>query len=278
MTSRTWWLTRVRTTALGLLGAMLIIGIVGLVDAQDDAPPNQEQAPPSGEATEDATPSAGQEQGDGFDSDLERYSYALGADIAGSLSSQGLKLDPKLVAAGMRDALDENATPRMTEAQRVQVLTNLQRQLAMAQMQKMQEEAATNLDVANAWLKANAEKQGVKTTESGLQYKIIKEGTGDRPAATDTVVVHYEGKLTDGTVFDASRLHDPPEAVRFPVNGVISGWTEALQLMKEGAKWQLYIPPDLAYGERGRPPRIAPNSALVFEVELLEVIPADQDS
>ena len=121
------------------------------------------------------------------------------------------------------------------------------------------------------FLTANAKKEGVKVLPSGLQYKVIKSGSGKTPKATDSVKVHYHGTLIDGTVFDSSV--DRGEPITFPVNGVIKGWTEALQLMKEGDKWQLFIPSDLAYGERGAPPKIAPNSTLVFEVELLAVEP-----
>ncbi len=122
---------------------------------------------------------------------------------------------------------------------------------------------------AKTFLAANAKKDGVKTTASGLQYKVIKSGTGKSPKATDTVKVHYHGTLIDGTVFDSSVERGEP--VSFPVNGVIPGWTEALQLMKEGDKWQLFIPSKLAYGERGAGAKIGPNATLIFEVELLAV-------
>ena len=132
-------------------------------------------------------------------------------------------------------------------------------------------EAQSNnpIERAEKFLMENKAKEGVKTLPSGLQYKVIKDGDGKTPKATDTVVTHYRGTLLDGSEFDSSYKRKEP--AEFPVNGVIKGWTEALQLMKEGAKWTLYVPPKLAYGERGFPPVIGPNETLIFEIELLKV-------
>ncbi|MBN1820832.1 MAG: FKBP-type peptidyl-prolyl cis-trans isomerase [Prolixibacteraceae bacterium] len=132
-------------------------------------------------------------------------------------------------------------------------------------------EAQSNLEEGNAFLENNGKRDGVATTESGLQYEIIKEGNGPKPAATDKVKVNYQGTLIDGTVFDSSIERGEP--VTFPVNGVIRGWVEALQLMPVGSKWKLYIPSELAYGERGSGSTIGPNTTLIFEVELLEIVP-----
>jgi FKBP-type peptidyl-prolyl cis-trans isomerase len=134
---------------------------------------------------------------------------------------------------------------------------------------KMIDIGRKNLEKANEFLKVNKDKEGIQTTKSGLQYEVIKAGAGKTPTVTSKVKVHYEGKLLDGTIFDSSVKRGEP--IEFPVNGVISGWTEALQRMKVGDKWRLFIPPGLAYGEEGRPPVIGPNELLTFEVELLDV-------
>jgi len=135
-------------------------------------------------------------------------------------------------------------------------------------MESADEQAGGNLELGAQFLEQNKEVEGVKTTPSGLQYKVLEEGNGRKPKASDEVVVHYRGTLLDGTEFDSSYAREEP--ARFPVTGVIPGWVEALQMMSEGSKWKLFIPSDLAYGERGNP-RIPPNSVLIFEVELLEI-------
>ena len=144
------------------------------------------------------------------------------------------------------------------------------RQRIMAEQQKaFEEQGAKNLSEGKAFLAENQKKERVKTLPSGMQYKVLSEGSGKTPKATDTVTVHYRGTLIDGKEFDSSYKMDKPAI--FQVNGAIPGWTEALQLMKEGTKWQLFIPPELAYGERGTGSRIPPNSTLIFEVELISV-------
>ncbi|HSG59827.1 MAG TPA: FKBP-type peptidyl-prolyl cis-trans isomerase, partial [Pseudomonadales bacterium] len=169
---------------------------------------------------------------------------------------------------GIVDAMSGNE-PKLNEAEMQEVMMRFQQ----AQMEKMQakqgEEASKNAEASAAFLAENATKDGVVTTESGLQYKVITEGTGAKPGPTDTVEVHYRGTLIDGTEFDSSYRRG--ETVSFPVNGVIAGWTEALQLMQEGAKYELYIPSDLAYGPGGTGGPIGPNQALIFEVELVSV-------
>jgi FKBP-type peptidyl-prolyl cis-trans isomerase FklB len=196
----------------------------------------------------------------------QKTSYAIGVDIATSLKRQGVDLDAKALNAGIADGLA--GKPALTEEQQKAVLMDLQKSLQAKAEADQQAAAEKNLKAGEAFLAANARKDGVKTTASGLQYKVIKSGTGATPKLTDTVKVHYHGTLIDGTVFDSSVQRGEP--ITFSVQGVIPGWTEALQLMKVGDKWQLFIPAKLAYGERGPGP-IGPNSVLIFEVELLGI-------
>jgi FKBP-type peptidyl-prolyl cis-trans isomerase FklB len=196
----------------------------------------------------------------------QKTSYAIGLDIAASFKRQELDVDTKALTAGIADGFA--GKPALTEEEMKATLMDLQKSV-MARMEEKQKAAAgTNLKAGEAFLAANAKKVGVKTTASGLQYKVIKSGAGPSPKPTDVVKVHYHGTLIDGTVFDSSVQRNTPAT--FPVNGVIPGWTEALQLMKVGDKWQLVIPSKLAYGEEGPGP-IGPNSVLIFEVELLGI-------
>jgi FKBP-type peptidyl-prolyl cis-trans isomerase len=196
----------------------------------------------------------------------QKASYAIGLDIATSLKRQELDMDAKALAAGIADGFA--GKPALTEDEQKAVFMELQKSVMARAEEKQNAVAGTNLKAGEAFLAANAKKEGVKTTASGLQYKVINSGTGPSPKLTDTVKVHYHGTLIDGTVFDSSVRRNMP--VTFSVNGVIPGWTEALQLMKVGDKWQLVIPSKLAYGEQG-PPSIGPNSVLIFEVELLGI-------
>lgn len=196
-----------------------------------------------------------------------RTSYALGVDIGTSIKRQPIDLDAKAVAAGFLDAYA--GTPALTDAELKEVLQQLQTEMRTKAMAKQQGLSAENQKKGEAFLAENAKKEGVKTTASGLQYLVLKSGTGKTPSKKDTVKVHYHGTLIDGTVFDSSVERGEP--ISFPVEGVIPGWTEALQLMKEGDKWKIFIPSKLAYGERGAGEKIGPNSALVFEVELLAI-------
>jgi FKBP-type peptidyl-prolyl cis-trans isomerase FklB len=197
----------------------------------------------------------------------QKASYAIGAEIAANLKQQEIEVDPKALAAGVADALQGKM--KLTDAELKEVMNSFRTEMT-AKMETRQKAAGEkNLKEGEAFLTANAKKEGVKTTASGLQYKVSKSGAGKSPKATDSVKVHYHGTLIDGTVFDSSIERGMP--ITFPVNGVIAGWTEALQLMKEGDKWTLYIPSKLAYGERGPGGKIGPNSTLIFEVELLSV-------
>ena len=198
----------------------------------------------------------------------KKASYGFGVDFAKRLEQQGIDLDTNALTRGIRDASagKKLAIPEAEMAQaRTQFIKKMQADLAL----KQKEQATKNLTEGKAFLATNAKKEGVVTTSSGLQYKIIKPGNGATPKAEDTVVTHYKGTLIDGREFDSSIKRNKPAT--FPVKGVIKGWTEALQLMKVGAKWQLFIPSDIAYGESKRSELIQANSTLIFELELLSI-------
>ncbi len=197
----------------------------------------------------------------------ERVSYSIGLNMGRDFQKQQIEINADLLAQGVRDALADK--PRLNEEEVRETLMALQTQLMEKQQVKLKELSDSNLKEGEAFLAENAKKDGVVTLPSGLQYKVIEEGSGKTPGSEDTVKVHYRGTLVDGTEFDSS--HKRGEPAEFPVTGVIPGWTEALQLMKEGAKWQVFIPAALGYGERGAGGVIQPNSTLVFDVELLEI-------
>ena len=197
----------------------------------------------------------------------QRTSYAIGLDIATSLRARDLDLDPKALAAGIADAIADKPALKPEEVR--EVLTKFQEEMMAKGATKNKADAEKNLKAGEAFLAENGKKEGVKTTASGLQYKVLKSGSGTSPKKTDTVKVHYHGTLIDGKVFDSSVQRGEP--VTFPVGGVIPGWVEALQLMKVGDKWQLFIPAKLAYGDNIPDPVIGPNATLVFEVELLDI-------
>lgn len=193
---------------------------------------------------------------------LDSVSYAIGQDIGSSLKAQGLdNLNPTLLMKAIQDAT-KNRQPLLTKDQCNMSISDYLQQLKA-------EKVAKNKAAGEQFLAVNKTKPGIVTLPSGLQYQVIKEGTGPKPAATDKVKTHYHGMLIDGTVFDSSV--DRGQPISFAVNGVISGWTEALQLMPVGSKWKLFIPADLAYGDRQAGPKIGPGSTLIFEVELLEI-------
>ncbi len=197
----------------------------------------------------------------------EKASYSLGYKIGQDFKQQGVEVAPDALLQGMKDALAGGKTA-LTEDQMREALMGLQKEVMAKQQEQFKKLAEKNLQEGKKFLLENRKKEGVKTTTSGLQYKVLKKGTGKKPGLEDTVTVHYRGRLIDGTEFDSSYKRNEPAT--FPVKGVIAGWTEALQMMKEGANWQIFIPADLAYGEKGVP-GIGPNSVLVFDVELLSV-------
>jgi len=198
----------------------------------------------------------------------DKISYIIGVDIGKKLKTQPLELNPDFITMGLKDSLTDGKL-LMTEQEMKESMTALQKDMAEKQMALVKEAGEKNKIEGEAFIAENMKKEGVVTTPSGLQYKVIKEGTGKTPKLTDTVTVHYLGVLVDGTEFDSSYRRGQPAT--FGVDGVISGWTEALQLMKEGAKWQLFIPSNLAYGERNTGGKIGPNSTLIFEVELISI-------
>jgi FKBP-type peptidyl-prolyl cis-trans isomerase FklB len=198
----------------------------------------------------------------------DKASYALGMNFGTGLRKQSIDIDPAILARGLRDSFSSGKT-LLTEDEAKAVLTQLQTDVRKKQQEMAQQLGDTNKKQGMEFLEANKTKDGVVTLPSGLQYKVLQEGTGPKPAATDTVVCNYRGTLLDNTEFDSSYKRGQPAT--FPVTGVIKGWTEALQLMPVGSKWQLFIPSELAYGERGAGGQIGPNSTLIFEVELLSI-------
>jgi FKBP-type peptidyl-prolyl cis-trans isomerase FklB len=202
--------------------------------------------------------------------DKDKQSYAIGLSFGKNLHRDSIEVEPKVLLQGLEDAM-AGGKLLLTDDQLKTVMTDLQTQIRQKAEAKRLAEVETNKKDGTAFMTANATKEGVVTLPSGLQYKVLVAGTGAKPAASDSVVCNYSGKLLDGTEFDSSYKRGEPAT--FPVGGVIKGWTEALQLMPVGSKWQLFIPPDLAYGERGSGP-IGPNSTLVFEVELMSIAPA----
>jgi len=202
----------------------------------------------------------------------DRISYSVGYQIGGDFKKQNVELDPELLVKGINDAL-AGTEPVMAQEDMRETLMELKRKIVAAQQKDMKEKSEKNLAEGKAFLAENGKKEGVVTLPSGLQYKVIKEGAGASPTPDDTVSVHYRGTLIDGTEFDNSYARNEPAV--FKADRVIPGWKEALQMMKEGGKWQLFIPPDLAYGERQAGQLIGPNSALLFEVELVSVKKAD---
>jgi FKBP-type peptidyl-prolyl cis-trans isomerase FklB len=199
-----------------------------------------------------------------LENDAKKLSYTLGFQIAQNLARQGMALDAEAASRAVHDVFS-GAKPLLTVEEMQAVVQRVQQ----AALDKRKTIAEANQKAGDAFLAENKGKEGVKTTDSGLQYKVVRAGTGKSPAATDEVEVHYEGRLINGKVFDSSIQRG--KSISFGVNKVIKGWTEALQLMKEGARWQVYIPSKLAYGENGAGNAIGPNETLIFDVELIKV-------
>ncbi len=197
----------------------------------------------------------------------EKLSYIIGVQVGTDLKNQSIDVDPAIVGRGLQDSILGNKL-LIGDQEAKDFIAAYQKERATKVAEEKKKLGEKNKQEGTVFLAENKKKEGVKTLPSGLQYKVIKAGTGKTPKATDTVVTQYKGTLINGTEFDSSYRRNEPAT--FPVNGVIRGWTEALQLMKEGSKWQLVVPPELAYGEQGAGP-IGPNATLIFEVELVSV-------
>jgi len=252
------------TMALSLLTAGMLLG-----NAYSQAP----QAPPAkpksaSAATTHKAPVAKSATTLALTTPKDKFSYALGMNLGTSLHRQSVPVDPNILLRGLKDSLAGGKT-LLTEDQAKAALTEVQNEMRKKQQEQMQAAGEANKKEGEAFLAANKGKDGVVTLPSGLQYKVLTQGTGPKPAADDTVVCNYRGTLINGTEFDSSYKRGQPAT--FPVSGVIKGWTEALPLMPVGSKWQLFIPAELAYGERAPGPEIGPNATLIFEVELLSI-------
>jgi len=246
--------------ALPCLSVVLLFSIGAR--AQQTSTPTKPATAASSPSASSSTPSST------LTTDKAKQSYALGANIGRNLKGDGLDVDPNIVAEGLKDVLSGGKV-QMTDAEIQETLTKLRTEMIAKQKEDMDRMGAANKKAGDAYLAANKAKPGVVTLPSGLQYKILKEGTGPKPTASDTVVCNYAGTLIDGTEFDSSYKRGEPAT--FGVGQVIKGWTEALQLMPVGSKWQLVIPPDLAYGSKGAGNVIGPDSTLVFDVELMSI-------
>jgi FKBP-type peptidyl-prolyl cis-trans isomerase FklB len=204
-------------------------------------------------------------QGVTLDTDEKRHSYAVGMEIAQSLLRQGVDIDVTAFTLAVRDAVD-GTPPRLSREEYVAALKTTKKTSG----DEFRQQAKDNLKVGKEFLAKNKEVEGVVELSGGLQYQVLREGAGSFPKATSVVKVHYVGTLIDGREFDSSRARGEP--AEFPLNGVIKGWTEALQLMREGSRWRVFIPPNLGYGVKGAGRAIGPNETLIFEIELLEIV------
>lgn len=217
----------------------------------------------SASQTDNSSSSSGQ-----FANNNEKRSYALGMDIGNSIKNMPMNVDLDQLTQGVRDVVGGGKT-KLSQQQLHSVMQGVVADMQSAQKQQQQKKAVANLKAGKKFLAENKTKDGVKTLKDGLQYKVIKKGHGAQPDANDTVTVDYTGQLIDGTVFDSTKNRGKPAT--FPVNAVIPGWTEALQLMHAGGEYKLFIPPDLAYGKRGAGSKIGPNETLIFDVKLISV-------
>jgi FKBP-type peptidyl-prolyl cis-trans isomerase FklB len=268
--------TSFKLAVIGLASCVLLLG--NLLAQQTPAPKTSTAAPTSPAAQTPAAktaakphaPAAKAPTGLALKTQKEKLSYALGMNLGANLHRQSVQVDPNIVVRGLKDAL-AGVKPALSEEDARAAMMQLQSELRKKAEEKAQQAGAASRKDGDMFLAGNKVKEGVVTLPSGLQYKILTAGTGPTPTATDTVVCQYRGTLINGTEFDSS--YKRAEPATFPVNGVIKGWIEALQLMPVGSKWELYVPSDLAYGDRGAGHDIGPGSTLIFEVELLSIQP-----
>jgi FKBP-type peptidyl-prolyl cis-trans isomerase FklB len=262
-------MTKPLTRAINLAAVGMIL--LATAWSQQSAPTNTHQTPTKTQSSSTAsTQSSTAANNSPLTTQKDKISYALGMNMGVNLHRQSVDIDPAILEQGLKDGMTGNK-PLMSEDEARTVLTQLQEDMRKQQIEKAQQVGAANKAEGDAFLAANKTKEGVVTLPSGLQYKILKQGTGPKPVANDTVACNYRGTLVSGKEFDSS--YGRGEPTTFTVNGVIKGWTEALELMPVGSKWQLFIPPDLAYGGRGAGPDIGPNATLIFEVELVSIQP-----
>ncbi len=253
------------TSAVNLLAAgAMLLGSHYSLGQQTPAP----KAPATPTTRARRAPATKTQAAPALTTQKDKFSYALGMNLGTNLHKQSVPVDPNILLRGLKDALAGGKTA-LTEDQARAALMEVQNEMRKKQQEQMQAAGEASKKEGDAFLAANKTKDGVVTLPSGLQYKILTQGTGPKPTATDSVVCNYRGTLINGTEFDSSYKRGEPAT--FPVNGVIKGWTEALQLMPVGSKWQLFVPSDLAYGERSPGPEIGPDSTLIFEVELLSI-------
>ena len=198
----------------------------------------------------------------------QKASYSIGVNIGQNFRMQDAQVDVDILVEGLKDGLKGSDT-KLKPAEMREALQAFGAEVKKKLAAKREADSKKNKEAGKKFLTKNKKASGVKTLPSGLQYKVVKQGKGPKPKATDTVVTHYRGTLIDGSEFDSSHSRGQPAS--FPVNGVIKGWTEALQLMPKGSKWQLFIPPELAYGERGSGPKIGPFATLIFDIELIDI-------
>jgi FKBP-type peptidyl-prolyl cis-trans isomerase len=251
--------------------AVLALGLWACGVRAQQAPAKAPAAPPAkAPAAAPAQSTAGQApaQAPAFKTQKEKVSYAIGMEMGKGVKVQGIEVDPAIMMQGLKDALS-GGKPQMSEEELRQVMTALQQEIRQKQMQAQQAAATENKTKGDAFLAENAKKDGVVALADGLQYKILTAGQGKKPAESDTVLCNYKGTFLDGTEFDSSAKAGKP--VPFEVKNVIPGFREVLQLMPVGSKWQVFVPSNLAYGERGAGGVIGPNATLIFEVELVSI-------
>jgi FKBP-type peptidyl-prolyl cis-trans isomerase FklB len=262
-------------TAVLLLPAVVMSGFAQTPQTPATKPPTTPQAKTKMPAASSGhTAAAAKNPGaPALKTQKDKFSYALGMNLGTSLHKQAVPVDPAILARGLKDALAGKTL--LTEDEARATLMEVQSELRKKQQEKMQAAGEANKQEGAEFLAANKGKEGVVTLPDGLQYKILKQGTGPKPTASDSVVCNYRGTLINGTEFDSSYKRGQPTT--FPVSGVIKGWGEALPLMAVGSKWQLFVPSELAYAERGAAPDIGPNATLIFEVELLSIQDKSQE-